>query len=177
MEMDLEVTDLYADKTWVDLDAVLTPEQKQDLLVEAQEYYEGLGLEEMECEVDLIAPVPYIPKLFDALTRPNGSKYNKALTISADFEPYTYRGVISISTFAASTVVSVYKTLSADGEKIFVLNHSAEARRRTVISRLKNIEAIDRFFLIDKSIDVLAEFVGTQVKSSIMKSLPAPEFA
>lgn len=172
--MDLEVTDLYADKTWVDLDAVLSAEQKKDLLADAQDYYESLGIEDIECGIEVISPVSRMRKAYDEFAKPKDSKLNRALSISADFDPYTYKGIISISTFAASTVVSVYKTLSADGENIFVLNHSAEARRRTVVGRLQCIEAIDRFFLIDKSIDVLAEFVDAHVKGSIKKSIAGP---
>lgn len=172
--MNIDVTHLYADKSWVDLDAVLTPDQKHELLERAQAYYESLGVDGIDCSIGIISPISALKSAYEHFIKPKKSKLNKALVVSFDFDPYAFSGIISISTFGGTTVMGTYKVFSRDGESVFGVNHNAEVRRRTVIEKLVNMESVDCFFLIDKSIDVLSEFVVAELKSTIKKSLVGP---
>lgn len=149
--MELDSSQLYSDKTWVATGLALTPADKKGLLLEAKEFCDALAIEDLECSIDKLSGGSIL-----------GWGGNKALVISADFDPYEFQSVLTINQFGSACVVSTYKHWL--GDSFFAVNHSAEARRRAVVDKLQDIELIDYFFLIDEVIDQVSGFLLCAVK-------------
>ena len=174
--MDIEITDLYSDSVWCDQDALISAEKKIALLDSAKDFYENLGIGGAECGVEITTPASYFQTKIENWAKPKNSKLNKALRVNVDFDPFTLSCIFTISTFDSYSCLGVYKLFSNEaGDAMFVINHSAEARRRTLLGKLKGVEAMDRFYLVDQSFDRLTDFLSNELKSLAKKSLPGPE--
>lgn len=149
--MELDSSQLYSDKSWVAVDLVLTVAEKKALLIAAKEFCDQLSIENLECCTEKLSS--------GSLLQWGG---NKALVISADFDPFEFQGVLTINQFGSACVVSTYKQWL--GDAFFAVNHSAEVRRRTVVDKLQDIELIDYFFLVDHVIDQVSAFLLAAVK-------------
>ena len=148
--MELVASQLYGDKTHVEFNVSLTASMQKQLLLAARNYFLGLGIEGAECELERISG----RGLLNILP-------NKALVIYADIGDHTLQGIVTVNRFEHHCVVSVYKQLLAD--EPFALNYNAEIRRRCVLNVLQDVTLSDYFFLLDRSFDVLWEFVCASV--------------
>jgi len=168
--VDLEIGNVYNDHTWAELDAVLTPDEKQQVLADAQAHFEAYGIEGIECEIEEITQISRWSRW---VNKAKVAELNRALVISADFEPYLFKGILTISTFGCTTVMGTYKVFSGEDD-LFAVNYNAEVRRRCVIDCLNDVEQIDRFFLIDKCLDVMSEYLTMKLRATVKRSLVAP---
>jgi len=148
--MELEVSQLYADKTWVQVGTGLNGQLRRELLQSGKQYLESLA----------------IPQLTGTLEKTSSSFLglgsNKALVVRAELKPYVYQGVFTLNSFQHTSVLGTYKLLL--GDTFFALNQSAEVRRRVVVEKLRDVEILDYFFLVDKVLDLVGEFLQASVK-------------
>jgi hypothetical protein len=149
--MELEANQLYADKTMVEFGREMTSEQRKTLLQRTLIYANSLGIEGLEASLEKTAG----SGLFNW-------RSNKALVICCPLGKLEYRSVLTLQPTKDLCVLGVYKLLL--GEPIFAVNQSAEVRRRAVIDKLRQVEVVDAFFLMDKATDWVAEFLHTSVK-------------
>lgn len=148
--MELDASQLYADKTWVSTELSLSAADKKALLQATKEYCDGLAVEDLECALDKLSA--------GSLLQWGG---NKALIISADFDAFEYQGVLTVNQYGAACVASIYKQWL--GDSFFAVNQSAEARRRAVIDKLQDLELIDYFFLVDHVIDRVGAYLVAEL--------------
>src|SRR5690606_32950178 len=87
---------------------------------------------------------------------------NKAVVLTCPLGDYEFNGVITLQPVKDTCVLGIYKLLY--GEPLFAVNQSAEVRRRVVIDKLRDVEVVDHFFLMDKTTDWVAEFLHISVK-------------
>jgi hypothetical protein len=149
--MELDASQLYADNTWISTELTLSAADKKDLLVAAKEYCDSFDIDDIECSLDKLSS--------GSILQWRG---NKALVVSADFDPFEFQGVLTINQFGSACVATAYKQWL--GDSFFAVNHSAEARRRTVIDKLQDLEVIDYFFLVDHVIDQTSDFLIKALK-------------
>jgi len=152
--MELDASQLYADKTAVEFGRALTSAQCKTLLQAALSYAQSLGIDELEAALEKTSP----GGLF---------KWSapKALVITCPLGDFEFHGILTLQPVQDTCVLGVYKLLQ--GEALFAVNQSAEVRRRVVIDTLRNIETVDYFFLVDKAVDWVAEFLHTSVKEKL----------
>lgn len=150
--MELDASQLYADKTWVSTNLSLTAAEKKSLLQAAKEYGDSLKIEDLQCGVEKISS--------GTILQWHG---NKALVVSADFDPFEFQGVLTVNQFGSACVATLYKQWL--GDSFFAANHSAEARKRLVIDKLQDLELIDYFFLVDHVIDQISDFLIASLKA------------
>jgi len=86
------------------------------------------------------------------------SKSAAALTLNAQFKPYTFTGVVTISTFGALCVIGTYKSL--DGQGLFESSKSAQEKKLVLLQKLSNLVSIDYFNALEASIDFVAASIG-----------------
>lgn len=147
MSMELAAGRLYADKTQVIAGRSLNAKAQKSLLEKACGHFAEFGLAGVEC----------------ALARTSGPQLfkwagNKALIIEAEIAEEVYQCIITLNTFGGNCVVGCYRQFLDD--ELFTVTHSAEARRRAVIDRLRNVESIDFFLVVDHAVDeVLRQLV------------------
>lgn len=156
--MELEVSQLYADKTWVQVGTGLHGHLRRELLQAGKEYVESLA----------------IPQVLGTLEKTSNGGFlswggNKALVVRAELKPYVYQGIFTLNSFEDTCVLGVYKLLH--GDTFFALNQSAEVRRRVVVDKLRNVEALDYFFMVDKVLDLVGEFLQALVKDTVKESV------
>lgn len=157
--MELEASQLYADKTWVELtDAPSAAEQRQ-LLESARQYGLALAVPEVSCTLETISAGGVLQL-----------RRHKALVVSADLGAYCFEGMITLHRFGDASVLALYKQLL--GAEFFAVHHSAEARRRSVIQHLGTPEAVALFFLVDRLSDQLADFVQAALSELIGSAQP-----
>lgn len=144
--MELAASQLYADKTWVDVGVELTSSDKKRLLQAALEYAESLEIDDLVCSLESTST--------GGLFRWGA---NKALVLKCSLDDYEFTSVITLYNDKKAVVISAYKLLY--GDEVFAVNQSAEVRRRVVVDRLRNLETLDRFFILDKTTDLVAEFL------------------
>lgn len=149
--MELDACQLYADKTWVGVDAALTSNGQKTLMQRALAHAETLMDDDISASIEKLSR----RQLFYWKT-------NKALFIGVDFDPYEFHGIITANSFGQDCIVSTYKLLL--GDSFFAVNHSQETRRRAVIDALKDVEIIDYFFYIEKLVDRVSDYVVAQVQ-------------
>lgn len=149
--MELDASQLYADKTWVELELQLTASERKAVLGAAKVYCDAFGVEDLVCRID---------KLSGGSLVPWGG--NKALFMHTDFGHLQYQTVLTLNQFGSACVASSYKQWL--GDSFFAVNHSPEARKRVVLDKLQNIELIDYFFLVDRVFDQVAEFFVAQLQ-------------
>lgn len=159
--MELDISQLYADKTWVQVGAGLSGQLRRDLLQAAKEYVESLA----------------IPHLTGTLEKTSNGGFlgwggNKALVVRAELKPYLYQGIFTLNSFQDTCVLGTYKLLL--GDSFFAVNQSAEVRRRAVVDKLHHVESLDYFFMVDKVLDLVGEFLQASVKDLIKEVLPSP---
>lgn len=150
--MELDAGQLYADKTTVEFGRELSSAQKKALLQSALSYAQSLGIEGLQATLEKTSSA----SLF------NWSS-NKALVLSCALGDCEFNGVITLQPVKDTCVLGLYKLMYAE-EPFFTATQSAEVRRRVVIDKLRDIEIVDYFFLIDKATDWVAEFLHTAVK-------------
>lgn len=157
--MELDASQLYADKTTVEFGRELTSAQKKSLLQSALIYANSLGIEGLEASLEKTS---------------SGGLFNwsakKALVLTCPLGDFEFNGVITMQPVKDTCVLGVYKLLH--GESFFAVSQSAEVRRRVVIDQLRDIEVVDYFFLIDKATDWVAEFLHTAVKEILGTTKP-----
>jgi hypothetical protein len=156
--MELEVTQLYADKTWVQVGVGLNGQLRRDLLQAGKEYVESLA----------------IPQLIGTLEKTSNGGFlswgaNKALVVRAELKPYFYQGVFTLNSFQDTCVLGTYKLLQ--GDSFFAVNQSAEVRRRAVVDKLRHVETLDYFFMVDKVLDMVGEFLQGLVKELVKETV------
>ncbi|MBC6906646.1 hypothetical protein DWB84_14430 [Saccharophagus sp. K07] len=144
--MELAASQLYADKAWVEVGMELTSAEKKQLLEAALEYAESFAIDDLKCSLENTSS--------GGLFRWGG---NKALVLSCPLGKYKFSGIITLYNGKSACVISSYKLLL--GDDIFSVNQSAEVRRRALVDRLRNPELIDCFFMLDKTTDLVAEFL------------------
>lgn len=149
--MELDANQLYTDKTTVEFGRELTATQRKTVLQRTLNYAISLGIDGLQASLEKTSA----SGLF------NWSP-NKALMLSAALGKFDFRGVITLQPTKDLCVLSVYKLIR--GDPLFAVNQSAEVRRRAVIDKLRDIETVDYFFLVDKATDWVAEFLHTSVK-------------
>lgn len=149
--MELDASQLYADKTTVEFGRELTSAQKKALLQAALSYANSLGIEGLEASLEKTSS----GGLFSWSA-------NKALVLTCPLGDFEFNGLLTLQPVKDTCVLGIYKLLH--GEALFAVNQSAEVRRRVVIDKLRDIEVVDYFFLIDKATDWVAEFLHTSVK-------------
>jgi hypothetical protein len=149
--MELDISHLYADKTWVQIGTGLGGSLRRELLESAKEYAESLAIPELTCSLEKSGSGRFL-----------GWGANKALVLQADFKPYAFRGIFTLNSFAETCVLGIYKLLT--GDSFFVVNQSAEVRRRAVVDKLKHLDTLDYFFMVDKVVDQVGEFLQGAVK-------------
>lgn len=142
--MELDASQLYGEKNWVKFNAAPSATQQRQLLESARQYGQGMALPDVTCTLETVSASGVLQL-----------RRNKALVISADLDPYQFEGIITLHCFGDACVLGVYKQLL--GAEFFALNHSADARRRSVIQHLGALHAVDFFFLVDKMIDQLGD--------------------
>lgn len=152
--MELEVSQLYADKTWVQVGTGLHGHLRRELLQAGKEYVESLA----------------IPQVLGTLEKTSNGGFlswgaSKALVVRAELKPYVYQGIFTLNSFDDTCVLGVYKLLL--GDTFFALNQSTEVRRRAVVDKLRNVEALDYFFMVDKVLDLVGEFLQGLVKELV----------
>lgn len=149
--MELDASQLYADKSWISTELILTAADKKELLQAVKEYCDSFEIDDLECSLDKLSS--------GSILQWRG---NKALVISADFDPFEFQGVLTVNQFGSACVATVYKQWL--GDSFFAVNHSAEARKRVVIDKLQDLEVIDYFFLVDHVIDQASDFLIKALK-------------
>jgi hypothetical protein len=149
--MELDASQLYADKTTVEFGRELTSAQKKALLQATLSYAKSLGIEGLEVSLEKTSS----GGLFSWSS-------NKALVLSCPLGDFEFNGLLTLQPVKDTCVLGIYKLLL--GEELFAVNQSAEVRRRVVINTLRDVEVVDYFFLIDKATDWVAEFLHTGVK-------------
>lgn len=152
--MELDASQLYADKTWVCTSLAMSDAEKKALLFSAKEYGESLAILGLKFHIEKLAS--------GSMLRWGG---NKGLLIAANFESFEFQGIFTINQFANACVVSVYKQWL--GDSFFMVNHSAEARRRVVIDKLQSLELIDYFYLVDYVIDKVSDFLTAALNEMV----------
>ncbi len=148
--MELEASQLYADKTKVEFGRELSSAQKKAQLQAALAYARSLDIEGLEASLEKTS---------------SGNLFrfaNKALVLSCPLADYEFKGVITLQPVKDICVLGTYKLLY--GEPLFAVNHSPEVRRRVVIDKLQEVELVDYFFLLDSATDWVAEFLQMSVK-------------
>lgn len=143
--VELDASQLYADKTWVELSGSLSSAEQRQILESARHYAQTLALPDVNCTLETIATGGVLQL-----------RRHKALVVCADLDPYQFEGIITLHSFGNTSVLSLYKQLL--GAEFFAVHHSAEARRRSVIQHLGAPEAVAFFFVVDRLIDQLADF-------------------
>lgn len=157
--MELDASQLYADKTIVEFGRELSSAQKKALLQAAHAYALSLGIDGLDASLEKTSS----GGLF------NWSA-NKALVVRCPLGDLEFNGVITLLPVKDTCVLGVYKMLH--GEALFAVTQSAEVRRRIVIDTLRDLEVVDYFFLIDKATDWVAEFLHTSVKEILGATKP-----
>ena len=154
--MELDAGQLYADKTWVQIGIALNAQQKKDLLQAARGYAESLAIEDLECALERTSSGGLL-----------NWGANKALVLSCDLDPYEYLAVYTLNCFNKTCVLGTYKLLY--GDSFFAVNQSAEVRRRVVVDKLKDVETVDYFFMLDRAMDQVGEFLQASVKERLQQ--------
>lgn len=154
--MELEASQLYADKTWVRVGTGLDGQARRDLLQAAKEYAESLALPQLTCSLEKTSSGGFL----------RGA--NKALVVRAELKPYIYQGVFTLNSFHDTCVLSLYKLML--GDHLFAVNQAAEVRRRAVLDKLRHVETVDCFFMVDKVLDLVGEYL----LQSVTEVLPSP---
>lgn len=149
--MELDASQLYADKTTVEFGRELTTGQKKALLQTALSYARSLDIEGLEASLEKISSGGLL----------NWSA-NKALVLTCPLGDFEFNGVITLQSIKDTCVLGIYKLLY--GEPMFAVNQSTEVRRRVVIDKLGDLEVVEYFFLLDKATDWVAEFLHISVK-------------
>jgi hypothetical protein len=155
--MELEASQLYADKVTVEFGREITPVERKNLLQKTLNYALSLGIEGLDATMEKTSS--------SGLFKLSG---NKTVVLSCEVGKVPFKGVITLQPTKDMCVLGVYKLLQ--GEPIFAVNQSAEARRRAVIDKLRNVEAVDHFFLVDKAVDWVAEYLHIGVKEILRPS-------
>jgi hypothetical protein len=155
--MELDASQLYADKTWVRVGAGLNGQLRRELLQAAKEYAESLSIPQFTCALEKTSNTGFL-----------NWGANKALVLRAELKPHIYQGVFTLNSFQDTCVLSLYKLIL--GDSFFAVNQSAEVRRRAVLDKLRHVETLDYFFMVDKVLDLVGEFLLDSVK----EALPSP---
>lgn len=149
--MELDASQLYADKVTVEFGREITSVERKNLLQKTLNYALSLGIEGLDASMEKTS---------------GGSLFswsaNKTVVLSCALGDVPFKGIITLQPTKDMCVLGVYKLIQ--GEPIFAVNHSAEVRRRAVIDKLRNIETVDYFFLVDRATDWVAEFLHIGVK-------------
>ncbi len=152
--MEIVASQLYGDKTHVALQTPLNAQWQKHLLQTARQYFESLDVEGAECELARVSGRGVLNIL-----------PNRALVVSAELGDYGFQGVVSVSRYGPGSVLSLYKLLLAD--EPFAVNHNVEVRRRSMINILQRVDLVDHFFLLDRAMDAVHEFVVSALKEAI----------
>lgn len=151
--MELEASQLYADKTWVQAGVRLDGQVRRDLLQGALDYAASLGLPKLGCTLEKTSSGGFLRAA------------NKALVLRAELDPYVYQGVFTLNSFQDTCVLSLYKLML--GDHFFGVDQTAEMRRRAVLDKLRHVETVDYFFVVDKILDRVGEFLLDAVKGAV----------
>jgi hypothetical protein len=155
--MELEASQLYADKVTVEFGREITSVERKNLLQKTLNYALSLGIEGLDASMEKTS---------------GGSLFkwsaNKTVVLSCELGKVPFKGIITLQPTKDMCVLGVYKLLQ--GEPIFAVNQSAEVRRRAVIDKLRNVEIVDYFFLVDRAMDWVAEYLHIGVKEILRPS-------
>ncbi len=155
--MEITPHKLYDDKTWVNLDFGLADQEQKALLDDALAFYRGLAIPDVNAGFADMEPKSFFNRSKDI---------KKCLAVQLPLGDLQYQARITISSFETKTVAGCYKEIL--GEDIaFEAFHSPDARRRSLVTRLRNLTLIDQFSMVDQSIDELYKYVIALVQGLI----------
>lgn len=155
--MELEASQLYADKTWVEFGQELSSAQKKQLLQATHEYAAELRIEGLKCSVEKVSS----SGLF-------AWGASRAVLLSYPLDHYQFAGWITLHSFKRASVIGAFKLLY--GEEMFAVGQSVEVRRRVVLDKLRKPDPIAGFFMLDKATDLVADFLLKSVKQVLQSS-------
>jgi len=126
--------------------------------------------------VEIVASQLYGDKTHVALQTPLNAQWQKHLLQTARqyFESLDVEGAEcelarvsgrGVFRYGPGSVLSLYKLLLAD--EPFAVNHNVEVRRRSMINILQRVDLVDHFFLLDRAMDAVHEFVVSALKEAI----------
>lgn len=155
--MEITPNKLYEDKFWVNLDFGLASDEQKALLERVLNYYKEMAIPDVSAGyADLEV------RTFFTRNKP----VRQCVAFQAQLGELQYQCRITISSFGPTTSVNCYKEIL--GENIaFELTHSPEARRRILLSKLRHLDAMDKFSVVDKSADELYKFAVKIVQELI----------
>ncbi len=142
--MELDASQLYADRSWVQMGAELSVQQRKALLQASKSYAESLHIEGLTCQLEKTS---------------GGGLFhwgaNKALVFGSPLGPYEYFAVLTLNGFGKACVVSSYKLIL--GESFFSVGQSTEVRYRVLVEKLRDVETLDYFRVVEKTVDLVAD--------------------
>lgn len=150
--MELVASQLYGERSRVEFNLTLGGSMQKHLLKQARSYYHGLGIAGAECEVERISG----RGLLNILS-------NRAVVVFAELGEFAFQASVTVNRFEHHCVISLYKSFVA--ENVFALTHSAEVRRRAIITALGTVDLADHFTLLDHSADMLWQYLCQSVQA------------
>jgi|SRR5690606_37096896 len=155
--MEITPQKLFDDKTWVNLDFGLADQEQKSLLDNALGFYRGLAIPAVSAGFADMEPKSFFNR---------SKEIKRCLAVQLPLGDLQYQARITISSFETKTVVSCYKEILGD-DIAFETFHSPDARRRTLLTRLRNLTLIDQFAMVDHSIEELYKYTITLVQGLI----------
>lgn len=163
--MEITPNKLYEDKFWVNLDFGLASDEQKILLERVLNFYKELAVPDVSAGyADLES------KTFFTRNKP----VRQCVAFQAPLAEFQYQCRITISSFGPTTSVNCYKEILGDGIA-FEPTHSPEARRRLLLSKLRHLDIMDRFSVVDKSADELHRY-AVKIVQELIDIQPPIEF-